>query len=106
PITSPIARAIVGAGIIDRNITPGREDRCGRNPKPAATEFSSYEHGEDKRGTHATGNHFILSSSQWRIITAEMLADQLAVDDQSKRAAGVADIIASVALLDHEGAAR
>src|SRR5258707_395881 len=58
------------------------------------------------RRMHATGNHFILSSLQWRIITAEMIADGLAVDDRSKRAAEVAHIITSVALLDHEVVAR
>ena len=51
-------------------------------------------------------NHFILSCSQWRIIATEVIADGLAVDDRSKRAAEVAHIIISVALLDHEVVAR
>jgi len=75
-------------------------------PRTNAPAVSTYEHGEDKRRIHAAGNHFILSRSQRRIITAEMLADGLAVDDRSKRAAEVAHIITSVALLDHEVVAR
>jgi len=68
--------------------------------------LSSYGHGEDKRRLHAAGNHFILSTSQRRIIGAEMIADGLAVNDRSKRAAEVAHMITSTALLDHEVVAR
>jgi len=48
----------------------------------------------------------VFSRLQWRIITAEMIADGLTVDDRSKRAAEVAHIITSVALLDHKVIAR
>src|SRR5215510_11441033 len=76
------------------------------NARRFIRSLSGYEHGEDKRRIHAAGNHFILSRSQWHIITAEIIADGLAVDDRSKRATEVAHIIASVALLDHEVVAR
>jgi hypothetical protein len=44
----------------------------------------------------------ILSRSQRRIIDAEMSADGLAVDDRPKRAAKVAHMMTSAALLDHQ----
>src|SRR5262249_42352027 len=58
---------------------------CRERPPPSSDmnarrfirSLSSYEHGEDKRRIHAAGNQFILSRSQWRIITAEMIADGL-----------------------------
>jgi len=60
----------------------------------------------NKRRLHAAGNHLILSCPQWRFITAEMISNRLAVDDRSKRAAEVAHVITSVALVDHEVVAR
>jgi hypothetical protein len=67
---------------------------------------SSCEYGEDKWRLQAAGNHFILPCPQWRFITAEMISDGLAVDDRSKRAAKVAHVITSVALLDRKMVAR
>ena len=55
---------------------------------------------------HAASNHFILSLLQQRIISAEMGADRLTVNDCAKSAAEIAHIIAFFALLDHEVIAR
>jgi len=63
-----------------------------------ASSFSTYENGEYKGRTHAAGDYFVLSCSKWGIITAEMLADGLAVDDRSKPAREVAHIITAFAL--------
>src|SRR5215813_13742227 len=94
------------AAHVSRAATPPHHRAATSTRPDSFPSLSSYEHGEDKRRIHAAGNHFILSRSQWHIITAEMIADGLAVDDRSKRAAEVAHIIASVALLDHEVVAR
>src|SRR5262249_54317797 len=92
-----------------RRASSARKQLGGARQEPKAccrTGLSGYEHGEDKRRIHAAGNHFMLSRSQRRIISAEMMADGLAVDDRSKRAAEVAHMITSAALLDHEVVAR
>src|SRR2546430_572995 len=73
---------------------------------PRQTKPPSGARQEPKACRQTGVNHFILSRSQCRIITAEMIADGLAVDDRSKRAAEVAHIKIPVALLDHEMVAR
>jgi hypothetical protein len=68
------------------------------NPDPSKSkETTEYGHREDKGGPHAPGNHFILSSSQQNIIRAEVIADGLTVDDCSKGAAEVAQMITFMA---------
>jgi hypothetical protein len=61
---------------------------------------------EDKRRAHTPGNHLIFAKSQQNIITAELIADGLTVDDSSKGAAEVSHMITFAALLDHEVIAR
>jgi hypothetical protein len=55
---------------------------------------------------YTAGNYLILAGLQRRIIGAEMIANRHAVDNRSKLAAEVADMISSVALFDHEMVAR
>jgi hypothetical protein len=74
--------------------------------KSGRRQWSRYAHGKHKRGIRAPGNHFILPSSQQSIISAQMIADALTIDDSSKGAVEVSHIITFPALLDHKVISR
>jgi hypothetical protein len=75
-------------------------------PEPGRRRSFGYPHREDKRRIRAAGNHFILSSSQQSVISAELTADALTIDHSSKGAADVSHMITFLARLDHEVVAR
>jgi hypothetical protein len=74
--------------------------------KSGRREWFGDGYGKDKRGAHAPSNHLVLAKPQHNVTGAEVTADGLTVDDSSKGAAEVSQMIAFVALLDHEVVAR
>src|SRR5205807_628090 len=70
--------------------------------KSGQRQWFRYADEKGKRGIRAPGNHFIFSSSQQGIISVEVTADALTIDDSSKGAAEVSHMITFVARLDHE----
>src|SRR5215469_1388302 len=106
--SGPASRHLLPRKWSERTAISLQQRKGGGSPETYARQYrsSKYRHGEDKRRIHAARNHFIVTSSQQRIISAEMIADGHTVDDRPKRAAKVAHAVTAIAFLNNEMVAR